>query len=210
MTPVDWSAFAAFLAFAIVVVLVPGPDFAVVTSNTVSGGRRRGAWCALGVACSNALQGTAAVAGLGALIVRAQPVFHLLRWAGALYLTYLGAQLLRAAVRGRYAAVPAADGGGVAARGWRQGFLSNITNPKVLMFYLAVLPQFLTPGTKAPFLLPFALGHALLSLAYLLLLAALLHRIRRVLARRPVRRTLDTITGCAMIGFGVRLALERS
>lgn len=209
MTSVDWSAYAAFLAFAIVVVLVPGPDFAVVTSNTVSGGRRRGAWCALGVACSNALQGTAAVAGLGALIVRAQPVFHLVRWAGVLYLTYLGARLLGAAVRGRYPAVPAADGG-VAARGWRQGFLSNITNPKVLMFYLAVLPQFLAPGTKAPFLLPFALGHALLSLAYLLLLTALLHRVRRVLARRPVRRTLDSVTGCAMVGFGVRLALERT
>lgn len=210
MTTVDWSAYVAFLAFASVVVLVPGPDFAVVTSNTVSGGRRRGAWCAFGVASSNALQGIAAVAGLGTLIVRAQPVFHLVRWAGVLYLTYLGARLLCAAVRGRYPAMQAADGSGVAARGWRQGFLSNITNPKVLMFYLAVLPQFLAPGATAPFLLPFALGHALLSLAYLLILTALLHRVRRVLALRPVRRALDSITGCAMVGFGVRLALERN
>src|SRR3712207_1131633 len=95
--------YATFLTFAMVVVLIPGPDFAVVTGNTVSGGRRRGMWSATGVATSNAIQGTAAVAGLGALIVRAQPVFHIIKWVGALYLAYLGVQALRSAIRGRYA-----------------------------------------------------------------------------------------------------------
>jgi threonine/homoserine/homoserine lactone efflux protein len=208
---VDRHAYLTFLTFALVVVLIPGPDFAVVTGNTLAGGRLRGMWCATGVAMSNAVQGAAAVAGLGALIVRAQPVFQAVKWAGVLYLSYLGVQLLRSAVRGRYPAEPAGgDGGGTAAlRGWRQGFLSNITNPKVLVFYLAVLPQFMAPGSGVAPMLAFALSHALLSLAYLLVLTAFLHRVRRVLARRPVRRALDAVTGCTMIGFGARLALAR-
>jgi threonine/homoserine/homoserine lactone efflux protein len=149
---VSWSAYGTFLVFAVVLVLVPGPDFAVVTKNTLAGGQRRGAWSAVGVSTSNALQGLAAAAGLGAMIVRAQPLFQAVKWAGIAYLAFLGVQALRSAVAGRYPG-PAADGDGGAAAavsGWRQGFVSNITNPKVLVFYLAVLPQFLGPRAPTP------------------------------------------------------------
>lgn len=204
-----WSSYGTFLAFAAVLVLVPGPDFAVVTKNTLASGRRRGSWCAAGVASSNTVQGTAAATGLGALIAGAQPVFEALKWAGAAYLMYLGAQALRSAVRGEYAPLEA-GGGGHAFGGWRQGFLSNITNPKVLVFYLAVLPQFLSPGAGTPMLLAFAVSHAALSLLYLLALTAFLHRLRGPLTRRRVRRALDSATGTALLAFGTRLALERS
>ncbi|MFD1372088.1 LysE family translocator [Actinoplanes sichuanensis] len=206
--PVSWTSYAAYLTFAVVVVLIPGPDFAVVVGNTMSGGRRRGMWCAAGVASSNAVQGTAAILGLGALVVRAQPVFQIVKWVGAAYLLYLGLRLLGSAWQGRYA-VPSASGGQGTRRGWRQGFVSNITNPKVLVFYVAVLPQFLNPGAGTVALALFALSHASLSLLYLLTLTAVMHRARRVLARRQVRRCLDGTTGVAMIGFGARLALER-
>jgi threonine/homoserine/homoserine lactone efflux protein len=205
--PVNWTAYAAYLTFAVVVVLIPGPDFAVVVGNTMSGGRRRGMWCAVGVASSNAVQGTAAILGLGALVLRAQPVFQIVKWMGAAYLLYLGLRLLRAAWRGRYE-VPSATGDDT-RRGWRQGFLSNITNPKVLVFYVAVLPQFLAPGAGTMALALFALSHASLSLLYLLTLTAVMYRARRVLTRRRVRRCLDGTTGIAMIGFGARLAFER-
>src|SRR6185312_1259852 len=111
----SWSKYAEFLAFAVVLVLIPGPDFAVVTKNTLVGGHRRGRWTALGVSNSNLVQGTAAAFGVSGLILRVQPMFE-------------------------------ADGHTRGLAGWRQGFISNITNPKVLVFYLAVLPQFLTPG----------------------------------------------------------------
>ena len=81
-----WAAYGAFLAFAIVLVLVPGPDFVVVTKNTLAAGRWRGSWAATGVGCSNAVQGVAAAAGLGAVIVRMQPLFEAVKWAGASYL----------------------------------------------------------------------------------------------------------------------------
>jgi len=207
-----WSSYMSFLAFAMVLVLIPGPDFAVVTRNALSAGRRRGAWSVAGVATSNAVQGTTAAAGLGTLIVRAQPLFQTLRWAGVAYLVYLGVQAIRSAVDGRYPA-PGSDRirpVGAALGAWRQGFLSNITNPKVLMFYLAVLPQFLAPGAGTAVLMAFALSHALLSLLYLMLVTTVLHRFRQILSRRRVRRSLDAVTGVALVGFGARLAAERA
>jgi threonine/homoserine/homoserine lactone efflux protein len=209
---VTWSAYLSFLVFALVLVLVPGPDFAVVTRNTLASGRVRGAWSAVGVASSNAVQGAAAAAGLGVLVVRTEPLFLTIRWAGIAYLLFLGLQAFRSALDGRYDDLPGQGrtNSHQTLRGWRQGFLSNITNPKVLVFYLAVLPQFL--GSRAPVwaLMLFAVSHAVLSLAYLLLLVGALNRARRLLVRRGVRRTLDAATGTALVGFGARLATEHA
>jgi threonine/homoserine/homoserine lactone efflux protein len=123
----SWSKYAEFLAFAAVLVLIPGPDFAVVTKNTLAGGRRRGRWTALGVSSSNLVQGTAAAFGLSALIVRVQPLFEAIKWAGVGYLAYLGVQAIRSALRGRYQPADEADGGSQAMglAGWRQGFIST-------------------------------------------------------------------------------------
>lgn len=210
-----WSRYGEFLAFATVLVLIPGPDFAVVTKNSLAFGRRRGRACAVGVTTSNALQGTIAASGLSAVIVRAQPVFQVIKWAGVAYLAVLGLQAVRSAIRGEYRPFDAgADGGGAGGRragalaGWRQGFLSNITNPKVIVFYLAVLPQFLTPGAGFGWFLAFAWTHALLGLAYLMLLAAGLDRARALWSRRGVRRALDGTTGAVLLGFSSRLAAE--
>jgi threonine/homoserine/homoserine lactone efflux protein len=210
----SWSKYAEFLAFAVVLIVIPGPDFAVVTKNTLVGGRRRGRWTGLGVSSSNLVQGTAAACGLSALIVRVQPLFEAIKWAGVAYLAYLGVQALRSARRGEYAPLDGDDPSGPGKNraqnvaGWRQGFISNITNPKVLVFYLAVLPQFLAPGAGLGWLLILAWSHAVLSLAYLLVLVAGLHSARRLLMRRKVRRALDATTGAVLLGFGAKLATE--
>ena len=201
-----WSMYGSFLIFAVVLILIPGPDFAVVMKNTLGGGRRRGTWSAVGVATSNTVQGLAAAAGLGALITRAQPVFQVIKWAGIAYLLYLGVQAIRSAVAGRYTEL--ADGAAGSTAGWREGFLSNITNPKVLVFYLAVLPQFLSPQAPLSALLVLALSHAALGLLYSLIIVWGLARARRLLSRRRIRRALDAATGTALIGFGARLATE--
>ena len=170
----DWSAYAAFIGLATLLVLVPGADFTVVTRNALIGGRR-GWWSAVGVTSSNLVQGAAAAAGLAAVIVRIEPLFQAIRWAGIAYLAWLAVQALRSAIRGEYTAAPdPRASSGQAFAGWRQGFLSNITNPKVLVFYLVV-------GV---------------------------HRARRRLARRRVRRSLDAATGVALLGFSARLALD--
>ena len=153
-----------------------------------------------------------------------QPLFEAIKWAGVAYLVYLGAQAIRSAIRGQY---PPPDDDQASRTqegltGWRHGFISNITNPKVLVFYLAVLPQFLTPGAGpgAPgagpgtsgaglgWLLVLAWSHAAISLAYLLVLVTGLHGARRLLTRRKVRRGLDATTGAVLLGFSARLATE--
>jgi threonine/homoserine/homoserine lactone efflux protein len=204
------SGYGSFVLFAAVLVLVPGPDTAVVIRNTLVGGRRRGSWSAFGIAASNAVQGTAAAAGLAAVVVRVEPLFQTIRWLGIAYLAYLGLQSLRSAVRGEYADLAGGTpDSGAALRGFRQGFLSNITNPKVLAFYLAVLPQFLGREAAVPVLVAFALTHAVIGVAWSLVLVSGLHRARGVLVRRPVRRALDALTACALLGFGAKLAVGR-
>jgi threonine/homoserine/homoserine lactone efflux protein len=210
---VTWSSYGEFLIFAAVLVLIPGPDFAVVTKNTLMAGRRRGRWTALGICSSNALQGTAAAAGLSELIVRAQPVFETIKWAGVGYLAFLGAQAVRSAIRGHYPPVDDERGSasrGAALGGWRQGFISNVTNPKVLVFYLAILPQFLRPGSAPGWLLAFAWSHAVLSLLYLLGVTAGLARLRGLLSQRRVRRAMDAATGAVLVGFSAKLATEHA
>lgn len=204
----SWSSYGAFIAFAAVLTLMPGPDFAVVTKNALAGGRRRGVWCSVGVTVSNALQGGAAVTGLGVLITQMQPVFEAVKWAGVVYLVYLGVQTLRSAVRGEYRPIAGDGTASAALGGWREGFLTNITNPKTLIFYLAVLPQFITPDAGPLVLLLFALSHAVLSLIFLLVVVAILDRVRAVLTRQAVRRALDAVIGAALLGFGARLATE--
>lgn len=206
------ATYGTFLGFALVVVLIPGPDFAVISKNTLTGGRTRGTWSALGVVSSCAVQGVAAAAGLGALIVSAQPVFETIKWAGVIYLVFLGVQSIRSAILGRYDPIGGGEdtSRGRGLGGWRQGFVSNITNPKVLVFYLSVLPQFLVPGAPAGFLLVLALSHALLGAVYLLLLVSGLDRARGLLSRRSARRTLDALTGAALLGFGAKLAVEQT
>jgi threonine/homoserine/homoserine lactone efflux protein len=86
---VSWSKYGEFLVFVVVLIVIPGLDFAVVTKNTLTGGRRRGRWTALGVSSSNLVQGTAAAFGLSALIVKVQPLFESIKWAGVAYLAYL-------------------------------------------------------------------------------------------------------------------------
>lgn len=207
----SWATYATFAAFATVVVLAPGPDTLVVLKNSLVGGRAAGIATSLGICTSNTVQGTAAAFGVGALIVRSQPLFETIRWAGVGYLCFLGFQALRSAWRGDYTQLDSirGDAGTRPLTHWRQGFVSNVTNPKVLAFYLSVLPQFLHPGQTGPLdALALAYTHAVIGIAWLLVLVWLLHRMRTVIARRPVRRTLDAITGTALVGFAVRLATE--
>jgi threonine/homoserine/homoserine lactone efflux protein len=211
---VAWSRYWEFLAFVIVLVLIPGPDFAVVAKNTLAGGRSQGRWAAGGVSLGSAVQGAAAASGLSALIVRAQPVFQGIKWAGVAYLALLGAQAVVSAVRGCYpAGDPSAGIEGGASRprraaAWRQGLLSNLTNPKVLVFYLAVLPQFLVHGAGLGWSLLLAWSVPVIGLVYLLVLVNGMHYARATLTRRRVRRALDGATGAVLLGFAATLAAD--
>ncbi len=206
-----WATYGTFVIVAAIVVIAPGPDFAVVVRNSLAGGRTAGFLTSLGVVISCVLQGTLAAFGVGAVIARSQPLFLAIRWAGVAYLGYLGVQALLSARRGaewesaNTEAVPRTR----RLAALRQGLLCNITNPKVLAFYLSVLPQFLGhAGTPTIDALALAYTHAVLGVLWLFALVGFLHHVRAWIQRRRVRRGLDALTGAALMGFASALAVE--
>ena len=208
-----WATYGTFTVFAAVIVVAPGPDFAVVLRNSLAGGRSAGRFTSLGIVASCLVQGTLAALGLGAVIARSQPLFLSIRWLGVGYLLYLGVQALVSARHGsgprRAAATDGAPARSRRLASLRQGFLCNITNPKVLALYLSVLPQFLSRGgTPTVDALLLAYTHALLGLAWLFALVAFLHHVGPWIQRRRVRRALDAGTGVALMGFASALAVE--
>jgi RhtB (resistance to homoserine/threonine) family protein len=207
---VTWSVYGSYLIIVVLIVLAPGPDTMVMLKNALSGGGRGGLLATFGIFAGNVVQGTAAALGLGVVIAKSQPLFLTLKWLGAAYLVFLGIQALLGARRGNYQSVAETKRKPASGfRRWREGFLSNITNPKVLVLYLSVLPQFLDPAhTSTLDALVLAYTVAVLGVAWLLVLLFFVHRVRDWLGKRKVRRTLDGITGTALIGFGAALALE--
>jgi RhtB (resistance to homoserine/threonine) family protein len=205
-----WNTYAGFAAMMAFLAMMPGPDTMVVLKNALTGGARGGGWACAGISVANFLQGTAAALGLGAVITRYQPVFETVKWLGAAYLVFLGIQALRGAWRGDYEALDDVRKARASrARRFREGFLSNITNPKVIVLYLSVLPQFLTPGvTDQGDALLLAYTVAALGVVWQVVLLLFVHRVRGWLQRRKVRRAMDGITGTALLGFGAALALE--
>ncbi|WP_197321642.1 LysE family translocator [Saccharomonospora sp. NB11] len=204
-----WSTYTSYLVLVIFVVLAPGPDTVVTLKNSFTGGFRGGLMATAGIATGNVVQGTAVAFGLGAVIVQSQVAFHTLRWLGVVYLCYLGVQALRSARRGDYAAMDGAGAQHGAFRRYREGLLSNVTNPKVLALYLSVLPQFIDPvHNSLTDTLLLAYTVAVLGAIWQLALVAFVHSVRVWLQRRSVRRALDAATGTTLIGFGAALAFQ--
>nr|WP_279672173.1 LysE family translocator [Flexivirga meconopsidis] len=203
----------SFVALAVVLALAPGPDSLLTLRSTLLGGRRRGAWTIAGITVANIVQGTLAASGLGAILVHAETLFRVIKWAGAAYLAYLGFLAIRAAWRMR--SVDGVDAAQAARprRPWaaaRQGFLCNITNPKVLAFNIAVLPQFVGENASAATLLTYAFTLAAVGTVVLVALVAIAGVASRVLQRLTVRRSIEGATGAVMLGFATALAVESS
>jgi threonine/homoserine/homoserine lactone efflux protein len=206
---VTWGLYSGFLVIAVLLCVAPGPDTLVVLKNALSGGRRGGLLAAAGVFAGNIVMGGVVALGVGTVIVRFQPAFVALHWLGAAYLCYLGVMALLAARRGDYATVADTRAvSGSAWRRWSEGLLSNVTNPKVLVVYLSVLPQFLTPHTTVPEALLLAWTLGVLGAVWQGALVFVVHRARDWFARRRVRRTMDGVLGSVLIGFGATLLLD--
>jgi threonine/homoserine/homoserine lactone efflux protein len=199
---------AAFLAVAALVIATPGQDTALTIRNSLLGGRAGGIATAGGVATGQATWAVATSFGVAALLRASEPAFLALRLAGAAYLVYLGAQALVAAFRsgGARTAASASPRGLAPSVAYRQGVLSNLGNPKMAVFFISLLPQF---ATSFAGLLALGLVFCCLTLAWLSIYAIAVSRARKVLARTPIRRALDAVTGAVLLAVGIRLAAER-
>ncbi len=199
----------AFAGIAAVLTLTPGADTMLVVRSALVRGRRAALLTVLGIGSGLFVHATLSAAGLSVILVRSARAFELVKLAGALYLAWLGIQALRSAVRG--AAVKEQPAGPAAAhRAYVEGLLTNVLNPKVAVFYLAFLPQFIRPGDPVLARSILLAGvHFLEGLVWLSLVALFVARLRAVLSHPRVQRGLEAVSGVVFIGFGIRLALDR-
>ena len=208
--PVDPSLLAAYLVAVLVLIATPGPDMIFAVGQTLAGGPRRG-WAAtggimLGACCHVAL----AAAGVSAAIAASPWAFDALRFAGAAYLLWIGAQAIRGAIRGGSLLIRSGDPRSGLGAAFRQGLLTNLTNPKVGLFFLAFLPQFIDPGRSPAWLQMLILGPLLPILAlpaYWGLIAGA-GRVAGALRSGRAARWLDATAGVLFLGLGLRLLVE--
>ncbi|WP_340646530.1 LysE family translocator [Phenylobacterium sp.] len=199
----------AFTGAAGLLTLTPGLDTALILRTAAVEGPKRAALAMIGILAGCFVWGGLVALGLGAVLQASTMAFNILKWAGAAYLVWLGVGLiLRPRETFEVAETPAMTCSDTA---WmRRGFLSNVLNPKMGVFYVSFLPQFLPAGVPAaPFMLLLTTIHVLLGVLWLTLLIAATQPIARVLKRTAVVRWLDRATGGVFIAFGLRLALER-
>jgi threonine/homoserine/homoserine lactone efflux protein len=207
------SQVIAFTVVAAALTVTPGADTMLVIRNALGGGRRGGLATTAGICSGLFVHAALSALGLSLVLMHSAAAFHVLKIAGAGYLVWLGLQSLRSAVRGPVEPVPGAvaPAGGLTARRYiLEGLLSNVLNPKVAVFYLAFLPQFIAP-TDPVFGRSLLLAgiHCAEGMLWLGALSFLLERTRRFIVKVTVRRWLDATCGAALIGLGARLALER-
>jgi threonine/homoserine/homoserine lactone efflux protein len=202
----------AFLGISALVIVTPGQDTLLTVRHTLAGGRRAGIATALGVSCGQAVWTVATSAGISALLVASEPMFMAVKLLGAAYLMYLGLQTLWSAVTGT--GRPAGPSPESRDRlpptvAFRRGVLSNLANPKMAIFFSSLLPQFIPTGAPS-FLVLLGLGlvFCTMTLSWLAGYAVVVARAGDVLRRGRVRRTLEAVTGAALVALGIGLVLE--
>ncbi|MCW3846445.1 LysE family translocator [Sphingomonas sp. LB-2] len=198
----------AFIAAAALLTITPGVDTAMVLRCAAVGGARPAAFAAAGIALGCMLWGALVSVGLGALIAASPLAFGVLKWFGAAYLLWLGIGLILKPRNG------IGEGGETVSRdAWtamRRGLLTNLLNPKVGVFYVTFLPQFVPAGVSvAGFSFLLACIHVLLGVAWFALLIAATVPLGRWLARPRVMLTMNRLAGGLFVGFGMKLALTR-
>lgn len=199
-----------FLATAIVLILTPGQDTFFILGRSLSGGRAAGIAAALGVSAGTVIHTLLAALGLSALLATSAHAFTIVKFAGAAYLIFIGVRALLAR-----SGPSNQDGTEALAGRWpafRQGMLTNLLNPKVALFFLALMPQFIAASStqKVAAFLALGVSFVTLGLLWCVVLAVAAAALRDVFLRRPsLRAALDKIAGAMFIGLGIRLATSR-
>lgn len=208
------ARFAAYLGVALVLIVTPGPDTALVIRNALRSGRRAAAFSALGTGIGSAVWAVASLLGVAVLLETSAVGFTVFKLLGAAYLGYLGVRTLVSSFRGG-----SPPGGSRAATPIRrplrdratlgQGLLNNLLNPKAGAIFVTVFPQFIAPGDSPLRLLAMLVAYEAVLLAWLNLYGLVLGRAGSSPLGARASRYLERLTGAVMIGLGVRLALER-
>jgi threonine/homoserine/homoserine lactone efflux protein len=212
----DTSTLLAYLAAAVVLVLVPGPGTAWIVAQSVAGGTARGLRAGLGLETATLIHALAAGLGLSAILATSALAFDLLKYAGAAYLVWLGIRAWRTATPNPSEAAPettAAKAGPAPAQGvyWRS-VVTGVLNPKVALFFLAFLPQFVRPERGLVWLQFLVLGVLLsiIGMSHSAMLSVAIGRFGRRLRANPrMARLRQRVLGTFFVALGLRLAVQQ-
>lgn len=204
-----------FLIMCILLIILPGPDTAIATKNTLAVGRNGGIKTMLGCCCGLLVHTLAAVIGLSAIIVKSAYVFSILKYIGAVYLCYLGVKTLWTLKELRTQQEEAEELEVNEKYNhhscFKQGFLTNVTNPKVAVFFLTFLPQFIdgNSDTLLPLLL-MGIIYIMLTAVWFVFYVYLLDKISAFMKKPKTKAIIEGLTGSILIAFGIKLALEKA
>ena len=204
-------ALLSFTVASVLIVLLPGPDSLVVVRGLVRGGRRGGVLTSAGVLCGLLVWVTATALGVSALLRASEIGYDVLKVVGACYLMWLGVRSLLSVRRtaDQDAPIEAVDSVKALRSGFWAGFLTDILNPKVGVFFVSFLPGFVPAGHPVGWItLGFGLWFAVLTLFYFAALVAISTTVATWMSTARIRRRLDGLTGLVLVGFGLRLATE--
>jgi len=201
------SRLLAFIGVAAVLTILPGADMALVMRNVLSLGRPRTMLTIAGIACGCMIHATASALGMSAVLATSATAFTIMKTVGAAYLMWIGIQSFRRKENG---AAGDARANTRTSAPFTQGFLTNLLNPKVAIFYLTFLPQFIAPGEPVLRRSLFLAGvHITMGAIWLSAYAWFIDRLSGVLTRPRVKAWLERVTGGLLIALGARLAWER-
>jgi threonine/homoserine/homoserine lactone efflux protein len=205
----DPTLTAAYAVLAAALALSPGPDVMFVLANGMRYRAKGAVSAALGIGTGSLAHATAAAVGISAIVAAAPFAFDAMRVVGAFYLAWLGLQAIRAFMAGSASALSLAAVRDISVgRIFMRGFLTNILNPKVIVFYLALLPQFVNVGLGHVGLQIFLLGgiHNVFGLTVLMVVGLIAGNAATWIARSGIGRWLDGIAGLFFLGLAIRLA----
>jgi threonine/homoserine/homoserine lactone efflux protein len=199
-----------YLAAVLILVAMPGPDQALITRSSLVGGRTGGLVTMLGGAAGLTVHAGAAAVGLSALLLASAEAFTVVKMVGVAYLVWIAVQTLRAAARSRRQ-TPNDQAAAESRRRllfFRDGFLSNVLNPKVALFFVSFMPQFMTTNGPAPWLQAVLLSgiFAAIYLGWFSLYVWVVGHLGRLLTRPSVKSWIERVTGVSLIGLAARLA----
>jgi RhtB (resistance to homoserine/threonine) family protein len=202
--------FFTFLILSLFVVMSPGIDTALITKRTISDGRTDGYKMALGITAGSLVHTFAAAFGLSAILMQSALAFEIVKYAGAFYLIYLGVSSFISRKKKKVANVENQYHSDLKKSAFKQGLFSNVLNPKVAMFFLTFLPQFVQPGTTVTQqLIIMGVVYTFLSITWFFVYVFFINYLREWLMSPKVQRIMDKTTGLILIGFGLKLALGK-
>ncbi|MCM3068144.1 LysE family translocator [Priestia flexa] len=198
-----------FLLLSSFVVMSPGVDTALITKRTISEGQASGYRMALGITTGSLVHTFAAAFGLSAILMQSALAFEIVKYVGAIYLIYLGVSSFMTRKK-QETEENLKDQIKPGQSAFKQGLLSNVLNPKVAMFFLTFLPQFVTPGSSSiQQLLMMGVIYTFLSISWFFVYVFFINYLRSWLLSAKVQRAMDRATGLVLIGFGVKLAFSK-